>query len=122
MSVPRLLVAGLTSGLLVLGSGVGVAHDGVVTAKATISRTQQGFKGKVVTTSKDCKKRKITLFRASKGGAHKVAKAKSNKKGKWSVKVPGASGKYFVKVAKKTVSRYLHVHRCKAAKSPSVRA
>lgn len=118
MLLVRRLVVVLASASMVLASfGVASAHDSVSTSSVTIKASTNGLKGTVGSGS--CKKnRKVTVFKKSTG--KKVKSTTTNKRGKWSISLPSAEGKYYASVKKKIGGAYDHVHVCLGDKSPTI--
>jgi flagellar hook assembly protein FlgD len=121
----RRLVVVLASASMVLASfGVASAHEEVADSKVTIGESKKGVKGKVTSGAAFCSAlRQVKVFKVKSGKDKKVGSATTNLKGKWSVKVPNANGKYYVKVARTLDDHdpYSHVHECTAAKSDKLK-
>ena len=133
------LAVGLVGSGLATGAGKKVKAKTKVTIRAQGSDYDDKFLGKAKAKpkkvsgkakkkfKKKCKKkRKVTVFHKVSGGKEKVGSRKSNKKGKWTVKVNGLAdpGKYFAVAKKKKVKVKTNAGKrkgvCKKGKSKKV--
>lgn len=121
MALRRKLVLVLSGVALVMGSfQVVSAHEFSSKSGVSITVTSKGFKGSVTSGNDDCLDgRKVTLYKQKKSGDKKIDSIETNEDGKWSLRVDDAQGKYYAEVARSIETRYLHVHECKGATSPS---
>lgn len=118
----------LASASMVLASfGVAFAHDEVADSKVTITETSEGVKGEVKSDADFCKvAREVNVFKVKPGKDKKVGSDTTNAKGKWTLNIEGAKGKYYAKVGHtldefENLEHYFHIHECNSAKSDNVK-
>src|SRR5436190_19938429 len=117
------LVAVLLATSLVTGPALGAGTKKFrthVTINFSQTTYSSKFFGKVKSKKAACrKKRKVLVFRKNTPNV-KIAKTKSNKKGKWHTNLSGTPppGKYFAKAKKKKLHHGTVI--CKKGKSPTI--
>lgn len=100
----------------------GEAHVNAFGTDISIGYSNGAFNGRVSSTKRCRKNRLVNVIKIRRNRPDiGIGSDLTNENGRWRVPAPSANGRYYAVVGRKHFGGYGHSHRCRAARSATIR-